>query len=194
MAPKTSAPQPRAIRLYLLTYNTTAALFWLHILLTTLSTLLSSSSSPNISSVYTSLEPWTRCAQTLAVAEILHAATGIIHSPIFTTFTQVFARSVQVWAINYAFPAVTASSRPYPAMLLAWATADVVRYCYFAVMLAGWSIPGVLKWLRYSLFIVLYPVGIGGEWWLMYKATTVTSNWAVAGIFYFFLCLYVPGE
>ena len=28
----------------------------------------------------------------------------------------------------------------------------------------------------------------------MYQATTVTDNWAVAGIFYFFLGLYIPGE
>lgn len=44
------------------------------------------------------------------------------------------------------------------------------------------------------MFIVLYPIGIGSEWWLMYNATTVTTNWAVAGIFYFFLALYVPGK
>lgn len=28
----------------------------------------------------------------------------------------------------------------------------------------------------------------------MYKATTVATNWAVLGIFYFFLGLYVPGK
>ena len=51
-----------------------------------------------------------------------------------------------------------------------------------------------LTGLRYSLFIALYPVGISSEWWLMYNATTVTEHWAVFGIFYFFLGLYVPGE
>lgn len=51
-----------------------------------------------------------------------------------------------------------------------------------------------LTFSRYSLFIVLYPIGISSEWWLMYNATTVTTNWAVVGIFYFFLGLYVPGK
>ena len=46
---------------------------------------------------------------------------------------------------------------------------------------------------RYSLFIILYPIGISSEWWLMYQATTVTANKAVAALFYFFLGLYVPG-
>jgi very-long-chain (3R)-3-hydroxyacyl-CoA dehydratase len=226
-------------KVYLLIYNTTCAILWSRILLTTILTLTTS----DIASVYTNLEPWTRLAQTLAVAEILHAATGkfiftsylksisnpenqitdrsgrvtgIVRSPVFTTFTQVFARSVQVWAINYAFPGVTAPSLAYPAMLLAWASADTIRYLYFAIMLANYPIPRALKFSRlvwskdcdqkllcyidgltssrYSLFTILYPVGISSEWWLMYRATTVTTNWAVASIFYFFLGLYVPGE
>lgn len=74
--------------------------------------------------------------------------TGIVRSPVFTTFTQVFARSVQVWAINYAFPTVTEPSMAYAAMLLAWAMADTIRYLYFAIMLADCPIPGVLKWAR----------------------------------------------
>jgi hypothetical protein len=47
---------------------------------------------------------------------------------------------------------------------------------------------------RYSFFIVLYPVGIGSEWWLMYKAANATVNPMGAGVFYFCLALYVPGE
>ncbi|KAJ5661997.1 uncharacterized protein N7477_009613 [Penicillium maclennaniae] len=185
-----SKPHSAASRTYLLLYNTIGAVLWLHILSSTAATLIS---SPNISAVYTSLEAWTRCAQSLAVAEILHAATGIIRAPVFTTFTQVFARSVQVWAINYAFPDVTATSLAYPAMLFAWATADAIRYLYFVIVLAEYPVPRPLKWLRYSLFIILYPVGISSEWWLMYQATTVTAYKAVAAIFYFFLGLYVPG-
>ena len=49
------------------------------------------------------------------------------------------------------------------------------------------------KLFRYSLFLVLYPVGIGSEWWLMFQATTAATNWAVLGLYYFFLGLYVPG-
>lgn len=47
---------------------------------------------------------------------------------------------------------------------------------------------------RYSLFIILYPVGISSEWWMMYQATTVATNLAVTALFYFFLGLYVPGK
>lgn len=47
--------------------------------------------------------------------------------------------------------------------------------------------------IRYSLFAVLYPIGIGSEWWLMYRAARVTESPVVAGVFYFCLALYAPG-
>ncbi|KAB8218082.1 tyrosine phosphatase-like protein [Aspergillus novoparasiticus] len=184
MSPKQEPLSPK--RAYLLFYNAISTILWLRILLAVLTT-------HDPASTYITLEPWTRWTQTLAVAEILHSAAGLTRSPVFTTFTQVFGRSVQVWAINYAFPAITAHSWAYPAMLLAWSAADTVRYSYFVVMLAGIPMPAVLKWLRYSLFFILYPVGISSEWWLMYHAAHATSSLVVAGIFYFFLVLYVPG-
>jgi hypothetical protein len=48
--------------------------------------------------------------------------------------------------------------------------------------------------IRYSLFTILYPVGISSEWWLMFQATKVTDNQPVAALFAFFLGLYVPGK
>ncbi|PTU17415.1 hypothetical protein P175DRAFT_0512162 [Aspergillus ochraceoroseus IBT 24754] len=180
------SPQLSASRAYLLLYNITSAILWLRILLIVVT-------SPSNPSVYTLVEPWTRWTQSLAVVDILHAAMGITRAPIFTTSTQIFARTVQGWAINCGFPGVTAASPAYPAMLVAWSTADTVRYVYFVVLLVGVPVPSILKWLRSSLFIILYPIGIGSEWWLMYKATYVTTSPVVTGIFYFFLALYAPG-
>lgn len=62
-------------RIYLLSYNTVCAALWLYILVTVILTLVS---SPDVSVVYTSVEPWTRFTQTLAVAEIIHAACGTV--------------------------------------------------------------------------------------------------------------------
>ncbi|KAJ5156383.1 hypothetical protein N7492_009186 [Penicillium capsulatum] len=189
LQPKPQGASPA--HFYLWAYNILCAILWLRVFLSTITAVIV---SPNVSAVFASLEPWTRWTQTLAVLEILHAALGFTRSPVFTTFTQVFARSVQVWAINYAFPDVTAVSPAYPAMLLAWSMADTIRYLYFAVMLGAYAIPRALKWSRYTLFVALYPVGIGSEWWLMYKATMVTTNQPLAGLFCFFLCLYLPGS
>lgn len=75
MSLKHSGPPSATSRIYLLIYNSACALLWLRTLLTTITTIISSPDQ-DISAAYTTLEPWTRCAQTLAVAEILHAATG----------------------------------------------------------------------------------------------------------------------
>ncbi|RDH34536.1 tyrosine phosphatase-like protein [Aspergillus welwitschiae] len=175
--------------IYLVTYNSINALLWLYIFS---SIVVSPFQSPQ--TTYATLEPWTRWTQTIAILEILHASLGLTRSPIFTTFTQIFARSVQVWAINYAYPETTSPSPAYKYMLLAWSFADAIRYSYFAVLSAGAPVPSLLRWLRYSLFLILYPVGIGSEWWLMFQALRVTNSIPVQALFIFFLFLYGPGS
>lgn len=46
------------------------------------------------------------------------------------------------------------------------------------------------------MFYVLYPVGIGAEWWLFYQAIEPAReiSGALPTVFYFLLGLYVPGE
>ncbi|KAL4945189.1 hypothetical protein BDV06DRAFT_231588 [Aspergillus oleicola] len=191
MPPSQSTPA----KAYLLFYNGLSALLWLRILLTIVTiTFTSDASTSATESIYTTLEPQTRWTQTLAVVEILHSATGITRSPVFTTFTQIFARSVQVWVINHLYPAATSTSHFYPAMLFAWSLADSVRYAYFAVLQSGLAVPSVLKYLRYSLFTVLYPVGIAGEWWLMYRAIGETGSAVGRGVLWGCLGLYAPGS
>jgi very-long-chain (3R)-3-hydroxyacyl-CoA dehydratase len=50
-------------------------------------------------------------------------------------------------------------------MAASWAAVEVPRYgFYLASLLSGPDgVPGWLTWLRYSLFMVLYPAGISGE-------------------------------
>lgn len=47
-------------------------------------------------------------------------------------------------------------------MYVAWALADLVRYPHYVGGLLGAS-PRWLEWLRYTLFIPLYPIGVAGE-------------------------------
>lgn len=93
---------------------------------------------------------------------------GITRAPVSTTFIQIFTRCVQVWAIDHGYPELfTASASAsaglellapasvYAAMVFAWSLADVVRYAYFVVLLAGLGMPGWLKWLRYPSIALL---------------------------------------
>ena len=54
-------------------------------------------------------------------------------------------------------------------MLTAWCITEVIRYSYYAVGLCQINI-SILTWLRYTLFIVLYPLGVTGELWCYYDS------------------------
>jgi hypothetical protein len=122
-------------------------------------------------------------------------STGIVRAPVFTTAMQVASRVILVWGIVNEFPAETSTSVAYSTMLLAWSATEVVRYSYFVFFLNG-AVPGVLQWLRYNGFFLLYPMGIGSEMWLVYKSVKPAGKrderlpWLLWGV----LGLYVPGK
>jgi very-long-chain (3R)-3-hydroxyacyl-CoA dehydratase len=45
------------------------------------------------------------------------------------------------------------------------------------------------------MFYVLYPIGIGAEWWLMYRSIEPVGKLSTVlpPVFYFLLALYIPG-
>lgn len=82
-------------------------------------------------------------------------------------------------------------------MLVAWSVTEVVRYGFFATSLGFGRVPGWLMWLRYNTFFVLYPLGIGSECWLVWRAVGPAGrNWGLQWEYLLKLVLfvYVPGE
>ncbi|KAF2846406.1 PTPLA-domain-containing protein [Plenodomus tracheiphilus IPT5] len=175
--------------LYLTTFNTLFSTLWFSILVNALS-----HSQSTKQDLFIATEAQIRWLQTATLIEIIHSATGLIKSPTSTTFIQVTTRVIQVWLIWYTFPASTAASSAYYALVLAWSVADGVRYAYLALNMHGVA-PGWLVWVRYTMFYILYPIGIGAEWWLFYQAIEPAQkiSGVIPPIFYFLLALYVPG-
>jgi very-long-chain (3R)-3-hydroxyacyl-CoA dehydratase len=54
-------------------------------------------------------------------------------------------------------------------MIFAWALVVIVRYLFLGLNVIGVA-PYPLIWLRYSLFYVLYPIGVYGEMKVLYDA------------------------
>lgn len=52
------------------------------------------------------------------------------------------------------------------------------------------------SWYRYTMFYPLYPIGIGAEWWLMYRSVEPVGDISplLKGVWWFLLALYVPGR
>ncbi|KAH7083522.1 tyrosine phosphatase-like protein [Paraphoma chrysanthemicola] len=147
--------------------------------------------------VYDELEEYTRLTQSLAGLEVLHSILGIVRAPLLTTLMQVASRFLLVHLIAspYAFPATARTSPAYSTMLLAWSITEVIRYSYFVFNLSGIGVPKLWTWLRYNTFLVLYPLGVASECWLVYSAIPAAKKmndvfgyalWAVLGV-------YVPG-
>ena len=114
------------------------------------------------STAYTAVGPATTLVQSLATLEVLHAALGWVRSPVGTTAAQVASRLISVWAIVERYPAAR-SSPFYASMVFAWAATEVIRYPFYALNLVGITPPYPLLWLRYSTFLVLYPIGAASE-------------------------------
>jgi very-long-chain (3R)-3-hydroxyacyl-CoA dehydratase len=103
--------------------------------------------------------------QCAAVLEIVHAATGLVKSPVLITTLQVFSRVFVVFLIYLL------DAKEYFTVLgingliivsFAWSITEVVRYSLYAASLKGKE-PSFLIFARYTFFIVLYPIGVTGE-------------------------------
>ncbi|KAK4217910.1 tyrosine phosphatase-like protein [Rhypophila decipiens] len=178
---------------YLVAYNAASAIAWATVL-GRVAVVLGYKGAPLVPIV---VNDFARITQTFAVMEIFHALTGIVPAPLFTTVMQVFSRLVLVWGISYPFPQLNASTW-YSSMLIAWATTEVIRYTYFALKQFGeGAVPYALHWLRYSAFLILYPIGISSEVAMMVKALVGPAagfaNWYPYALISILLG-YIPGS
>lgn len=197
--PGTGAVPPSQIKgLYLTSYNFASALLWATVLWRTV--IVAALRGPMF--VPFVVDEFLRYTQTLALLEVVHSLLGIVRAPFVTTAMQVASRLLLVWAIVYPFPRTTTSSLFYTSMILAWSLTEVIRYSYFALSLARGPKRPPPTWftrLRYSTFLVLYPVGISSEVRLVYlAAVTPAAAAALHPLYpvalYTVLAIYVPGS
>ena len=172
---------------YTRTVQTLAGLEVLHSLVGTCCHLPSNISLP---SFYTIKK---RCDDRLTTT-----ITGLVRAPLLTTLMQVASRFLLVHLIASppAFPLSTRHSPAYATMLLAWSVTEVIRYSYFVFSLSGVGVPKLWTWLRYNTFLVLYPLGIASECWLVYSAIPLAKerNEMFAYALWVILAVYVPGS
>jgi len=150
---------------YLVAYNTIQTLGWSFLLYQMGSHLLSGGA---VSTLYDHTKLTLQIFQTGAVLEIVHAMCGLVRSSVQVTTQQVFSRVYVVWAILYMCPS-SQLAMGFPMLLFAWTITEIIRYSMYAVSLVG-NPPFFLTWLRYTFFIIAYPVGVSGELICMYTA------------------------
>lgn len=155
---------PTFKQLYLVGYNAFCFCLWGYVgflLLFAPDCGVLSPNGLNTMRLWSLTHPWISAVQTLALMECLHSLLGIVRSPFMTTAMQVLSRLHIIWIIWRLCP----PGRETTAFLTtagAWTAVELIRYPFYAVN-SMTTVPYSLKWLRYSAFIILYPIGISSE-------------------------------
>ena len=149
---------------YLAAYNFAQVAGW-SVVVARLAQLVASGSSA---------QPWATVAaplslfQNLAGLEVVHCYLGLVKAPFMTTLIQVLSR-VQIIAILNTYGEQIGGGWAMWAIGAAWGITEVVRYLSYGLGLLNIKIYPI-TWLRYTMFIVLYPTGVSGELGLIYAS------------------------
>jgi very-long-chain (3R)-3-hydroxyacyl-CoA dehydratase len=153
-----------ASKAYLLAYNAAQTAAWSFVLYHVVTTMLVQQGAAPTAFARMGYVVW--LAQNAAALEIVHAIVRLVPSPVGTTAMQVFSRLLLVNVV-YFLP-VAQQHWISQVMFGAWALVEVVRYSYYATQLLGAPIPAAFTWLRYSIFLFDYPLGVSGELGTLY--------------------------
>ncbi|HLP21269.1 MAG TPA: protein tyrosine phosphatase-like domain-containing protein [Chitinophagales bacterium] len=168
------------LKIYLAAYNAIAFFFWGGFFISFLSSGLQ-------------VGPLTlillNIAQGMALLEILHALLKWVKSPIGSTIAQVASRILVLVFINVLidkFADVTVFRLGVLTVSFAWTITELVRYSFYFFALLGRQF-NILLWMRYSFFILLYPIGVTGEWLIL--ATPVVTEGLTLSVLTVFLAV-----
>lgn len=150
---------------YLVIYNVVMTAGWLVIAVGLVRAYLAKGSYHNL---YYSIEKPLKFFQTGALLEVLHCAIGIVPSSVVLTAFQVMSRVFLTWAVTHSVKEVQ-SEDSVLLFVIAWTITEIIRYSFYTFSLLN-HLPYLIKWARYTLFIVLYPMGVSGELLTIYAA------------------------
>ena len=152
------------ISLYLTTYNTLQTILWTYIIYLSCASYLNNNNNgqqQQQTTFWKVVSPYVLLAVGLSWMESMHAMLGLVKGTPASSAIQSFGRS-HALLIPYAF---TLAQENYISLLLlyiVWGLSEIIRYPWYTLTSLNMC-PYYLTWLRYSAFIVLYPIGIISE-------------------------------
>ncbi|XP_010043595.2 very-long-chain (3R)-3-hydroxyacyl-CoA dehydratase 2 [Eucalyptus grandis] len=156
----------RLSNLYLFAYNSLQAFGWSVSLFRILRSVVITKS---VDGAYAAAGELICLLQAAAFLEVLHGALGIVPSGVLFPLMQWAGRTHFLLAIVRRISEIQESPSVF-ITFIAWCLSDVIRYLHYALNCLK-CCPPWITYLRYTTFIVLYPLGIApGEIWLMFQA------------------------
>ncbi|XP_063777604.1 very-long-chain (3R)-3-hydroxyacyl-CoA dehydratase 1 isoform X2 [Pseudophryne corroboree] len=155
--------------------------------------------------LYKTIQKTLKFFQTFALLELVHCALGLVRTSVLVTGVQVSSRIFMVWFITNSIKQIQ-NEQSVLLFLVVWTITEITRYSYYTFNLLN-HLPYFIKWARYNLFIVLYPVGVAGELLTIYAALPyvrktgmyslrLPNKYNVSFDYYYFLiavmCSYIP--
>eukprot|EP00794_Sanderia_malayensis_P013706 gene13706-15135_t len=109
--------------------------------------------------------------QLFAILEIINPLFGIVKTGVVAPLLQVGGRNFILFLL--ILPNVEIHPSPVVYILfLSWSLIETIRYPFYVLSLFGRTFY-LLKWLRYSLWVGLYPLGLICEGLVVYKSIPV---------------------
>ena len=160
--------------LYLIVYNLLSAAGWAVVLAHVFEALYAQRTPAQL---WDNVGETLTIVQTAAAMEMLHSLLGVTRTPFMSAFLQVMSRLILVHAFTIRSVDCQSHWSLY-LMITSWGLVEVPRYLFYvaAQLQPSHEIPSPLFWLRYSLFMVLYPSGITGEMFQMLIAATALGG------------------
>lgn len=147
---------------YLAAYNVVAAALWLRVALA-LATNLPGAFAGDLDRSIALLER----AQLFSLLEIAHVLAGVVRGSLPAALLQAFGRNILTFAFVGALGGAglveNGAEKLAATMMLAWSLSELCRYPYYALQSVSSKVPEALTYVRYSSFVVLYPIGAAME-------------------------------
>ncbi|XP_024230630.1 very-long-chain (3R)-3-hydroxyacyl-CoA dehydratase 1 isoform X2 [Oncorhynchus tshawytscha] len=116
--------------------------------------------------LYKSIARILKFFQTVALVEVGHCAIGIVRTSVIVTGVQVCSRIFMVWFITNS---IKQNEESVILFLVVWTLTEITRYSFYTFNLLN-HLPYFIKWARYNMFIIMYPLGVAGELLTIYAA------------------------
>lgn len=133
--------------------------------------------------------------QTLSLLEIFHAYEKWTFSSPFFCFVQIGARLFILFFTCLMLFATIFKPIPYfeyivYLMLATWSVAEIIRYYYYVIQLFKKE-NKTATWLRYSAFIICYPIGLLCEFYIMFTVFKYNNILAIKILMVIVAIIYI---
>ncbi|XP_014251340.1 very-long-chain (3R)-3-hydroxyacyl-CoA dehydratase isoform X2 [Cimex lectularius] len=143
-------------KVYLVFYNLTQFVFFMYILIV-MGVRFAKEGADSLEDTYEVVGAVLKFAQLIQYLEVMHPLFGYVKGSTTKALMQVTGRCIVLFAMIE--PEQRMWRKPVVSwLIIIWSTIEIIRYPYYIAELYNKSF-GLLTWLRYTMWIPLYPLG-----------------------------------